>query len=151
MIDLRRLRRKPLRGSGAGNGRGKQKGKEIDKRAPGLSVDTAKTADKATTADRATAADTATNANELGGVGAAGYVQVKAQRLRTAADDTGDADYTANSDLLLLSNLAPGQYLIQGKVEIDNDGAAAEGVACTLVNTIGPTTRGGGPRLRRGP
>ncbi len=93
-------------------------------------------ATKAQSADTATSATNAANADTLDGVDGSQYLRVKT-RVRTASDFGEDANYGNNANLLQLSNLAPGQYVINAKMQVDNDSGVAETIECGLIRNNG--------------
>jgi hypothetical protein len=86
----------------------------------------------AASADNATNATNAANANTLGGIGSGGFAQVKT-RVFEAASIVSIADYADDATLFLLTDLPGGQYVIQAKLQVDNDTAADELIDCDLV------------------
>jgi hypothetical protein len=98
--------------------------------APGLSV-----ANAANASNAANAAN-ANNANTLDGVDSTGFLQVKS-RVREVNDTTEDTNYTNDINLIQLSNLAAGQWVIQATTQIDNDTGSALTINCDLINTNG--------------
>jgi len=73
------------------------------------------------------------NAGSLDHIDSSGFVQVK-PRVLEATDTSLDNNYASDANLLQISNLPQGQYVVIGRVEIDSDDPAAEIVAnCDLV------------------
>jgi hypothetical protein len=113
--------------------------KQINKLAPGLSVahadtaDTATNAENANTANTADSANTADNAQLLDGVDSSGFVRVDSNRVRTAANTDSVENYGNGANLLEVSNLAGGEYVITATLTVDNDGNNLEAPICELV------------------
>ena len=91
----------------------------------------ANSATRATTANRANSAASAGNAGALDGVDGSGYMRVK-PRVRSAADTLGTPDYGSDENIISIPNLAGGEYVVQAKVDVDNDTAAVEQITCEL-------------------
>ena len=97
------------------------------------SAGSALTANSATTAASAGSADTAGNAGLLDGIDSTGFLRVDSSRVRTAGDDTRIDNYGNNANLLQVSNLAGGEYVVFAKLHVDNQGANIESPICELV------------------
>ena len=100
---------------------------------------TATSAETAKTASTAETAGSAANAETLDGVNSTGYLRTSANRIRSAGNVNGLADYGNNVALVQLSNLARGTYAVTAKLTVNNDGASAENVTCALVKSAGTT------------
>ena len=107
-------------------------------------------ATKAQSADTATSATSAANADTLDGVDGSQYLRVKT-RVRTASDFVEDGNYANDGNLVQLSNLAPGQYVINAKLQVDNDSGVAETVDCDLVRNNGALAELDSTFLTHGP
>ena len=94
------------------------------------SAGSALTAGSATTA---VSADTAGNAGLLDGIDSTGFLRADANRVRTAGDDTRIDHYVKTANLLQVSNLAGGEYVVFAKLHVDNQGANVESPICELV------------------
>jgi hypothetical protein len=93
-------------------------------------VPSAASADNATSSTNAT---NAANANTLGGIGSSGFAQVKT-RVFEAASVLSIADYANDATLFQLTDLPGGQYVIQAKLQVDNDTVATdELIDCDLL------------------
>lgn len=113
-------------------------------------VPSAANADNATKAQSADTAASAANADTLDGVDGSQYLRVKT-RVKTGSDFGEDANYGNDVNLVQVSNLAPGQYVINGKIQVDNDGGAAETVDCDLVRNNGTLAELDSTFLTHGP
>jgi hypothetical protein len=92
-------------------------------------VPSAASADNATNSTNAT---NAANANTLGGIGSSGFAQVKTRVFETASV-VSIANYADDATLFQLADLPGGQYVIQAKLQVDNDTAAHELIDCDLL------------------
>jgi hypothetical protein len=100
---------------------------------------TATSAETAKTAGSAATAASAANAGALDGVSSTGYLRTSANRIRSAGNVNGLADYANNAPLVQLSNLARGTYAVTAKLTVNNDNITAENVTCALVKSAGTT------------